>query len=73
MILFRELSSEESELVKKWQPPRLSDYDGLSHVFSDEASPSADDDQFVTTDIANLRNDIRDSQLQQDSFKFAQN
>ena len=67
MILFRELSNEESELVKKWQPPRLSDSDGPSHLYSDDEQHASDGDDFVTTDIAHLRNDIRDSQLQQDA------
>jgi len=65
--LFRELSSEESELVKKWQPPRLSDSVAMSHVFSDEEPQASDNNEFVTTDITHLRQDIRDSQLQQDS------
>ena len=59
--MFRVLSSEESQSVKKWRAPSLKDSGGLSNALVGASLQSLGTEDEATTDIANLRHAVRDA------------
>ena len=60
--MFRVLSNEEAHRVKKWRAPSLGESDGLSTPSAGTSMQSIGAEDVATTDIANLRNGVRDAQ-----------
>ncbi len=62
MTLFRELSNEESRLVKKWRAPLLADEGNPPSTRLDDVMPIEDNADISATDIAHLRDVVREAQ-----------
>lgn len=59
--MFRVLSNEESHLVKKWRAPNLRNSAESSSPLAGRSIRSLDSEDLAITDIANLRQEVRDA------------